>query len=975
MSFDIDRNYSGFNLIRKESLTELNSLGLLFQHEVTGAELMVIENDDDNKVFSITFRTPPGDDCGTAHILEHSVLCGSRKFPAKEPFIEMVKGSLQTFLNAMTFPDKTMYPVASRNLKDFYNLMDVYLDAVLHPKLTEETFMQEGWHYELDTPESDIVYKGVVFNEMKGVFSSPENIIERYLSKSLFPSTIYGNESGGDPEAIPGLTYTAFKEFHARHYHPSNSRIFIYGDGDTRGYLKFLQNQYLKDFKRADISSSIATQRKLRKPRRKVISYPVSKGESLEKKTYVLIGFKLGKATDDEHCLAFTILGHLLLGMNASPLRKALIDSGLGSEVVGGGFDDHRSETVFGVGLKGVEPEQEEKILDIIFSTLRDLADKGIEENMVLSAVNSIDFSLREANFGGYPKGIVYNMRSLGSWLHDADPFMHLKYEQLMKKIRQKSKNGYFEKLIREFLLENTHQSILVGTPKPGLAEKRDAKVRKKLRDYKASLSAEDLQKLVEQTQRLKELQMMPDSPEALGSLPALELEDIPRAAERYPMELKNQDSPKILFHDLFTNNIGYVQIGFNTRTIPLEKIPYIPLLGKLVMGMGTRSHSYVEISQLLGIHTGGIRPWHFTAVPLNDRSNILSHVFFSGKALMEKLGNLFDLYQELFSEYHFDDHKRLLEIVKGAKSDMEDSIIPSGNHYVATRLQSYQSPLGRYNELTDGLTYYRFLQDLLKRVEKNPAEVAEEFKSVARLLFTRKNTLVNITAPGEAYEKFETRVAGLMQSLSDQISTPAKLLLNANSLNEAFLTASSVQYVGKGANLYDLGFEYSGKFDALSSLLRASYLWDRVRVRGGAYGSHNSFDVLSGDFTLVSYRDPNLTETLNTYDEIADYLDTLDLSDDEMTKIVIGCIGNLDPPVTPDRKGTISMIEHLTGRSYELKQKRREELLTTRVQDLRAFAPLFKQIRESGHVCVLGNEDKIKKEKSHFKHLVKVFD
>ena len=475
MGFELNKSYSGFRLTQKEEIAELKSLGLFFEHDVTGAELLVLENDDDNKVFSATFRTPPENDTGIAHILEHSVLCGSKNFPVKEPFVELMKGSLQTFLNAMTFPDKTMYPVASRNRKDFFNLMNVYLDAVFYPNISEETFKQEGWHYELNTPEDKIVYKGVVLNEMKGEFSSPESCIDRQLAHSLFPSTPYGYESGGDPKCIPDLTYADFKDFHKKHYHPSNSRLFLYGDGDTQSYLEFLQEKYLQDFERMDVNTSIAHQRSFRKPKRKTLTYPISSHESLEKKTYVLVGTKLDKAINHEHCLGFSILSHLLLGSSASPLRKALITSELGSEVIGGGFDDNRADTIFAVGLKGTEPEHENKVLTLIDSTLRDLAENGIEEDMVRSAVNSIDFRLREANFGGFPKGIVYNIQALGSWLYDKNPFTHLRFEKVMRKIKKRMHERYFEDLIRDYLIENNHRSILVAVPKPGLGKKLEA--------------------------------------------------------------------------------------------------------------------------------------------------------------------------------------------------------------------------------------------------------------------------------------------------------------------------------------------------------------------------------------------------------------------------------------------------------------------------------------------------------------------
>ncbi len=972
MSFDTQQTYHGFKCTHQESIKELNTLALQFEHEKTGAELLVMENDDDNKVFSVTFRTPPANDRGVAHILEHSVLCGSRKYPVKEPFVELMKGSLQTFLNAMTFPDKTMYPVASRNQKDLYNLMNVYLDAVFHPRITRQTFMQEGWHYELEDPDGTVSYKGVVFNEMKGVFSSPESVLDRYLAQSLFPKTTYGYESGGDPLAIPELTYEEFKEFHRRYYHPSNSRIFLYGDGDTAGYLKFLHEEYLSGFDRMEVDSEVGIQRRFSKPKWKEMPYPVSRDESLEKKTFVVVGLKLDKSTDYEHCLTTEILSHILLGTAGSPLRKALMESNLGSEVIGGGFDDNRVETLFAVGMKGADKEDARKIVDLIFNTLEDLAENGIDENQVLASVNTIDFKLREANFGGFPKGIVYNIQMLGSWLYGANPLSHLKYDRLMKKIKKKS--GHFEKLIRKYLLNNKHRSVVVLVPKLGLAEKQEAKVRKQLRQMKASLAEPEIHKLVETTNTLQEMQMEPDPPEALATLPRLTLEDVNKEAPQYPCEIKNGKGPKTLFHDLFTNKIAYTQMCFNLETVPQDQIQYLPLLGRLVLGMGTNKRDYVEMGQQIGIRTGGISSSDFSIVPVGDRNRIISYLNFNGTALMERVDDLFDLFEELLGERNFGNHKRLVEIIRSAKANMEASIVPHGNHYVMSRLQSYHSRLGRYDELLEGVTYFRFLEDLLERVEKNPQEVADCFREVADRVFTRSNLLANITCTGKEYKKVEPRLRGVADVLPDVSHPVAELEFGPVDLNEAFVTASPVQYVGKAINLYDHGFEFSGKFDVLKALLRTVYLWDRVRVKGGAYGSSLSFDLYTGDLTLVSYRDPNLVETLSVYDEIADFLNQLEMPADELEKIIIGTAGKLDPPLTSDRKGSIAKIEHLTGLTQEFKQRRVEELLSTRLDDVREYAGWFEKVRDQGTVCALGNEGKIKKSASHFDNLVKVF-
>jgi len=975
MIFEFDQIYSGFKLTKKEEIKELKSLGLLFEHKGTGAEVMVLENDDDNKVFSATFRTPPNNDSGVAHILEHSVLCGSKNFPVKEPFVELMKGSLQTFLNAMTFPDKTMYPVASRNKKDFFNLMNVYMDAVFYPIISEDTFKQEGWHYELTKPDDKIVYKGVVFNEMKGVFSDPESCVDRELAHSLFPSTTYGFESGGDPKKIPELSYEEFKQFHEQHYHPSNSRIFLYGDGDTKEYLSFLDEKYLKNFDRMDIDTSIQHQRSFRKPKRKAFNYPVSSQESLGKKTYILMGIKLDKAINYEHCLAFSILSHLLLGTSASPLRKALIDSQLGSEIIGGGFDDNRAETLFAVGLKGTEPGHEGKILELIDSTLKGLVEYGIEKDMVLSALNSVDFRLREANFGGFAKGIVYNIQALGSWLYDQDPFSHLKFEKVMRKIKKKSTQGYFENLINRYLIKNNHKSILIASPQADLGKKLDAKERKKLKEIKKGLTVEEIKNLIEETERIQKNQLEGDSPEALAKLPSLEIKDVPDSLEEYPLEIKKSNGKTVLFHDLFTNHIGYIQIGFNIQRVPREMLQYVPLMGSLVLGMGTKQSSYVEISKMIGIHTGGIRSSHYSSATIQDSQSIISYIFFNGKVLTEKADNLFDLFVELFSEYSFEDSRRLVEIIRSAKANLEDSIVPSGNHYVMSRLQSYHSRLGKFDELTDGITYYSFLENLLKKAEEDPQSVAMQFRKVAERIFTKQNILFNVTCEKKDYAKIEKRINSLHNMLSEKEWDVEAWNFDTVSPNEGFLTASNVQHVGKGANLYEMGFKYTGQFEVLKGLLRTGYLWDRVRVHGGAYGSSTTFNFLTGDYGLVSYRDPNLSETLKVYDEISDFLAQLDISPEELKKIIIGCVGKMDPPLTPDRKGSSSMIDYLTGRTHEMKLQIRRELLATQLDDLKKYSDMFQKVRDKGNVCVLGNENKLKKEKKVFSELVQVFN
>jgi len=621
MTLEIGKMYNGFKLLEESTINEINSKALLFQHEETGARLLKLENEDDNKVFSIAFRTPPKNSTGVAHILEHSVLCGSRKFPTKEPFVELIKGSLNTFLNAMTFADKTMYPVASRNKKDFFNLMDVYLDAVFYPNIYNypQIFMQEGWHYELEDKNSDITYKGVVYNEMKGAYSSPESILMRKISESLFPNTTYGVESGGDPDFIPELSYEEFIDFHKKYYHPSNSYIFLYGDGDVLEELKFIQDNYLKDFHRLNIDSSIKIQPSFPKMREMTVDYPISPNEKEEDKTFLSLNFAVGKSTDKELYLAFDILEHLLLETPAAPLKKALIGANIGKDVFGI-FDSSILQPSFSVVVKNSNEDKKDEFKQVVFNTLKDLVENGIDKKLIESSINIKEFALREADFGGYPTGLIYGIKCMDSWLYDGNPFMHLNYEPQLEKVKEALRSNYFERLIKEYILNNNHSSLLIVKPKKGLGEEKEEQLKKNLKSYKEKLSEKEINNLIEETTKLKERQTTSDSPESLKKIPLLSIDDIERNTEELPLELGEESGIKILKHNIFTNKIAYINLYFNTTVVPQELIPYVGLLSSVLGKVSTKKYSYEELSNEVNIHTGGI---YYTATAYSDSKEL----------------------------------------------------------------------------------------------------------------------------------------------------------------------------------------------------------------------------------------------------------------------------------------------------------------------------------------------------------------
>lgn len=964
--------YNGFRLEAEEKIDEINSLARTFYHEKSGVRLLYLQSDDDNKVFSITFRTPPTDSTGVAHIIEHSVLCGSRKFPMREPFVELVKGSLNTYLNAMTFPDKTMYPVASRNNKDFRNLMDVYLDAVFYPNIYNypETLMQEGWHYELEDKQGEITYKGVVYNEMKGVFSSPDAILEKKNFESLFPDTAYGVESGGDPESIPELTQEQFIDFHKKYYHPSNGYIFLYGDLDILDNLKFLDEAYLNDFEKIQVNSQIALQPTFAKKVEKVFEYSIAPNESKEDKTFISRNFVLGQATNSEIALAFQILEYLLLETPAAPLRNALIDAGLGKDVIGT-FVKSILQPTFGVVITGTNEEEKTRFVQVMDKELTRLAAEGIDKTLIEACINIFEFTLREANYGTRPKGLVYNIKCMDSWLYDASPFIHLKYEEDLRKVKAALKTNYFEQLIEKYLLNNNHQSLVVLKPRHGLTEEKDEELRKHLAQYKASLSEAEIDKLVAQTARLKELQQTPDSPEALATIPLLTLQDIEKKSEELPLIEKNEFGVPVLFHPLQTNEIAYVNLYFDTCHIPQQYLPYMYLLSEVLGKLSTEQYEYTELSNEININTGGII---FDVAVFTAKTNdaeYLPKFIIKGKSLVEKLPQLLKLVRQMIAHSRFDNGKRMKELIQEIKSNWDMNLFRRGQQLATNRVLSYFSPIAQYNEV-GMLAFYDFVATLEKDFTKMSEEIAKSLEIVASYIFNKENLLVSVTVEEDNYSKFQKAFAEFHACLASTTTKPAPYHFENQQYNEGLMTSGKVQYVVKGANFRKLGYSYHGSLKVLETILRYDYLWTRVRVQGGAYGGFARFER-NGNMVLGSYRDPNLKETLTVYDETADYLRKFSVDQREMTKYVIGTMSQLDTPLTPSQKGERATNNYIRNISQDMIQQERDEILGTRQEHICKLADLMDDAMKKNYLCVLGNEQKIKENITIFQQITNI--
>lgn len=975
MSLEINKVYNGFKFLREKQIKELNSTAMYFEHIKSGAKLFYLQNEDDNKVFSISFRTPPEDNSGLTHILEHSVLCGSRKFPSKEPFVELVKGSLNTFLNAMTFPDKTMYPVASRNQKDFNNLMDVYLDAVFYPNIykTPEIMMQEGWHYELETKEGELTYKGVVYNEMKGALSSPESILMRKVQEALFPNNSYSFESGGDPEFIPELTQEHFIAFHKKYYHPSNSYIFLYGDMDILEKLKFIDNEYLKDFNKITVDSSIKEQKPFKEEKKLILNYPVSENEKEEDKTFLSLNFAIGKATDKELYLAFDILEHLLLETPAAPLKKALIAARLGKDVFGS-YDNSVLQPTFSIVIKNSNENRIEEFKKIVYKVLKDLVTNGIDKALIESSINIKEFQLREAEFEGYPKGLIYGIKCMDSWLYDSDPVMHLEYEETLGKIKQALTTNYFEKLIEKYLLNNNHCALVVVKPMKGLSEKKSEALRNKLASYKTNLSEADLNNIIKETKNLKKRQETPDSQKDLEKLPLLSLEDIAPEADVLPTIEKNIGETKVLFHPIFTSGIGYINIYFDSTVVPQHRLPFINLLCSMLGKLGTENYSYEELSNLININTGGIRFSGDSFAENGSSKTYYPKLSIRAKVLIDKLPKLMEIINEITRNTKFEDKDRMREIIEELKSRIEMRMLQRGHTIASKRATSYFSPVAKYEETLMGLSYYKFITDIEKNYDERFEEVSKVLTIMCNGIFNKTNLLLGFTGEEKDYSNFEESFNILYANLNEEDLPTVHYSFDLKALNEGLMTSSDVQYVAKAFNFKDLGYNYSGSLQVLKTIIGYDYLWNRVRVQGGAYGAFASFQW-GGNTVFASYRDPNIAETLDAYNKAGSFVEGFNADDREMTKYIIGTISEHDSPLTPAMKGIVADEYYIRHIKQEDIQKERDEILSTKVEDIKAFSKLVEGKMQNNYFCVLGNEEKIKANKDLFGTTVSVFE
>ncbi|KAI8103761.1 hypothetical protein M9435_006289 [Picochlorum sp. BPE23] len=957
----------GFTLVEEQYIAEYGSRVGLYRHDKTGAQVMSVVNSDENKTFGVTLRTPVDNSKGTPHILEHSVLCGSRKYPIKEPFVELLKGSLNTFLNAFTYPDRTCYPVASANLQDFYNLVDVYLDAVLHPNCIRDPqiFAQEGWHLELDNPSDPLAYKGVVYNEMKGVYSSPDSVNGRVTQNVLFPDTSYAKDSGGDPRNIPDLTFEEFKGFYESYYHPSNARFWFYGDDPAEERLRILSG-YLDEFEERQVNSSVQLQKLFDQPRRVVEKYAVGEadGSEEEPKSFLSVNWLLSEEPLDlETELGLGFLNYLMLGTSASPLRKALTDSGLGESIIGGGVEDELCQPIFSIGLKGVKQEDASKVEKLIIETLERLEKEGFASSAVEAAINTIEFSLRENNTGRFPRGLSLMLRAMSNWIYDRDPFRPMKWQDDLSafKARLDAGEDVFSPLIRKYLLDNAHRVTVELNPDDQLSKEMETMEKERLEQERERLEA-SLDQVVEATKVLKEKQETPDPPEALSCVPSLSVADIPKDVTPVPTAITSSESGvTTLAHDLFTNDVLYMDIAFDLKSVPSNLLHLVPLFCRSLTQMGTEKESFIELTERIGRKTGGIGVSPFVSA-VRGSSDPVGYIMVRGKTMAGKTQDMLDITRDILVSAKLDDKERFKQMVLETKSSLEGGIIGSGHSFAGTRLDAQRSTAGWVGEEMGGVMYLDKIRKLVSRVESDWDGVKKDLETIRSAILQQKGALVNITGDEGALSAADKALKDFWSSipaLSHSGENDWNAILPRQ--NTALVVPTQVNYVCKGANLYeDAGYELSGSSYVINKLLGTTWIWDRVRVSGGAYGGFCDFDTHSGMFSYLSYRDPNLLSTVDVYDGTPDFLRNLDLTSEELNKSIIGTIGDIDSYQLPDSKGRTAFMRHILGVTEEQRQIRRDEVLGTTLRDFKEFAEALDAVRMKGEVVAVTSSERV---------------
>lgn len=968
MNFEINNSYFGFKLTEKQYVNDIDSIAHVFTHEKSGAKLFYAQNEEDNKVFFVSFKTPPEDDCGTAHILEHSVLCGSAKYVAKDPFNELMKGSLNTYLNALTYADKTMYPVASCNHEDLHNLMDVYLDAVFNPQVIKEKkiFMQEGWHYELNNAQDPITIKGVVYNEMKGALSGPDRVLNNAINQSLFTNSIYRFESGGDPEAIPQLTYEKFVDFYNKYYHPSNSFFYLYGDMDIERCLKHINDEYLVKYDVVDTEVKINDQPVHNRPGFVSDTFAIPSGTKTGKESMLSLNFITGHSTNRLLALSMDILSYILLETGASPIKKVLVDKKI-AESAEGWFDSSTYQMVFSIVAKNSSCHKIGLFKDTVYRTLEDIVEHGLDKDLIKSALNYYEFLLKEADYGYRPKGLVYGMNMMKGWLHGDSPMEALKVWEHFETMRKGAENGYFENLIKTYFLDNPNSSIAAVAAEEGKQEMLEERSQKHLEEMKEGMSKEQIEQLVKETKNLIEYQSISDTKEVIEKIPTLSKSDIDKKANFDNFKYSENNGAKELILPLDTNGIVYTKFMFATDNVPTELVPYAGLLGRVLGKLDTEKFDFEKLSTQTDMFTGGI----YGRLEIYSKDEkVMPILSISSKALMRNLHKMIEIIQQIVFETKFDMQCSISKIVLDLKAEYERHFDNNGHLSAISRCLALFDEAGAYKDATSGIAF----NDFLIRAADNLEETAEGLKKVAKLVFTKENLLIATSAEENDIDEVRKTLHLIVDKLPKNTTKKEKVSLAKNIGAEAVENGAKVVYNAKAANFIKDGFKYSGKMSVIKNIVNTEYLWNEVRVKGGAYGCGCNFSR-NGMVYAYSYRDPNVKETFANFDNIGNFLNKIILTDKEITKYTLGAINVIDRPKSLSDRLELMVARYYNGLTKEDVQRERDEILSVTEKDIREYSQLFNAVMKYGAICTFGSETKINENKALYEQTRRLYN
>jgi presequence protease len=954
----------GFRVCRVESIDDICCTAYEMEHIATGAKLLHLHVHDGENLFAVGFRTPPGDSTGIAHILEHSVLAGSQDYPVKDAFNELSRATLQTFINAFTYPDKTLYPVASQVPVDYFNLARVYADLVLKPRILKETFLQEGHHLEFvkpDDPGSDLTVSGIVYNEMKGAYSSPDSLMYKALQQNLFPDNPYGFDSGGDPEASPRLTWEQLREFHRLYYSPTNAYFFLYGSIPPEDHLAFLED-ILRGFGRVRVQSTIGLQPRWEKPRSVHDCFPVGGGESLARKTAVNLAWMMAENTEPEEVLLIRIAAHALVGTAAGPLRKALVDSGLGEDLSPvTGLESDLRQVVFAVGLRGTDADKADAVQDLAVKTLERMVQKGFERELIEAALHQVEFHGREIVRGGYPYGITLMGRVFHTWLYDGDPLIPLKFNTLIERIRSRWENnpGLFQDVIRRWFLANPHHLRSVMEPSHSCLEESEVKFRKEMADLKATLTEKDRAKIRDEASWLKTLQSQPDTPEALATLPRLKRSDIPREVERIPSDEDRAGGIPVLKHEIFGNGVVYLDCAFDVSHVPDELQPYLPVLGKFIRGMGAAGRRYDEMATRISMTMGGLGVQLASGFG-RDGKETWQKMILRMRVLHRNVPEAVSLLGDILTVSDLSDHRRMEDLVLEKRNGLHAAVIPSGHLFAQRTAASSLTLASRRDEQWSGRIQLQLLNSLADRFATEP--LVETMERVKKLVFRRSGLLLNVTGDAAGIDLLLSQIGHLTDRIGDEASAGTSVLLQPAPARMGISIAAQVCYVARVAAVPGYSDPSSAALMVLSKELSKGYLYNRIRVQGGAYGGMSLYDPLGRIFSFLSYRDPHLAETLNVYDAAAPWLLDTGIGEEDLEKTIIGTIGSLDRPADPAGKGYLSMVRHFAGIADSDRQGFRDRVLALSPDELlRTTREVLVPALKTSSVAVYAGEERLK--------------